>query len=218
MVARSFSQWAVYNQCPRKFKHRYTDKIATDYVTSPAAARGTEIHNSIEKLIKGEAETLHPEIEDMYGDFFRDLRDKYECHPEQRFAINTNWEECHWKDEDCLVRGFMDLVVDVAEDDCTVYEFKTGKEWDDHKFQKLLYGMVTLILKPKIKDVTVVGVYLDEGRNAAVTYRREMLGTYKWTWDRRFDMLLKDKVCAPNPSFLCKWCDFNKDKGGQCQF
>lgn len=219
MTAKSFTQWGTYNQCPRKYKYRYRDKVVvSDRVKSPAAERGTEIHNTIEALFKDETNVLHPEIEENYGEFFRSLRSTYDCEPEKRWAVNSAWEPCDYKDEDCLVRGFIDLFIRMDNTSVGVYEFKTGKEWDDHAAQKHLYGTVTLISEPDIKDVSVIGVYLDEQRNRTTVYRTEMLSTYKWMWDRRLAMLDKDDICAPNPSFLCKWCDYSKDKGGPCQF
>ena len=216
--ARSFTQWSMYDGCPRKFKYRYKDRIpVVQGVKSEAAIRGTRVHESIEHYFEDKRPDLDPEIHDNYFDFVEGLKDNYEYTAELKFAINKLWEPCDYKDENCLVRGFIDLVV-FPEGRLNAFEWKTGKEYDEHIHQKMLYGMVLLILYPDVKDATVTGVYLDQQMNRAVTYRREMLGTYKWMWDRRFSMMDNDEVCAPNPSFKCRWCDYSKANGGPCSF
>jgi hypothetical protein len=34
----------------------------------------------------------------------------------------------------------------------------------------------------------------------------------------RITAIEKDKIYAPNPSVLCKWCHFRKSNGGPCKW
>lgn len=218
-TAKSFTQWSTYDKCPRKYRYRYRDhlpRIVTD--KNEAAERGTRIHESVEDLFNVKREDVDEEIQDTYGEWLCSIRDAYEYKPEFRFALNREFEPCDYKDEDCIVRGFIDLVVFPDEDTVAAYEWKSGKEYPEHMHQKMLYGMSLLIAFPKTKEVKVTGVYFDQGMNRPIVYKREMLPTYKWMWLRRFDTMDADETCAPNPTYLCNWCDYSKDKGGPCSF
>ena len=227
--AKSFSKWATYDQCPRKYKYRYRDKVAvikTD--KNEAALRGTRVHNSVEELFKGTRPNVDEEIQDAYGEWLCSIRDAYECIPELKFALNAEFESCDFDAPDCLVRGYIDLVVkdgknsktgeDVETPSIHGYEWKTGKEYPEHMQQKMLYGMILLILFPLVQEVSVTGVYFDQGHNRKIVYKRGMLGTYKWQWLRKFEVMDKDTTCAPNPNFMCKWCDYSRASGGPCSF
>ncbi len=222
MTAKSFSKWATYDRCPRQYKYRYTDKVAVIRTEKgEAAQRGTRVHNSVEELFKGTRPNVDEEIQDAYGEWLCSIRDGYECIPELKFALNQEFEVCGYYADDCLVRGFIDLVVKPEIDgklSIAAYEWKTGKEWPEHLMQKMLYGMVLLVLFPQVDEVSVTGVYFDQGHNRKIVYKRAMLGTYKWQWLRKFETMDADKTCAPNPNFLCKWCDYSKAKGGPCSF
>ena len=217
MGARSFTQWSTYDKCPRQFKYRYKDKLPLPRrEKSEAAERGTRIHESVEHLFEGKREDVDPEIADMYQEWLLSIRGP-DVVPELRFALDQNFEKCDYKDENCLVRGFIDLVIPF-ETVVHSFEWKSGKIYPEHAHQKMLYGMVLLILYPKVKEVTVTGVYFDQGENQPVTYQRGMLGTYKWQWLRRFEVMESDEVCALNPNFMCRYCYYSKAKGGPCSF
>ena len=214
---KSYSKWGTYDQCPRKYKYRYNDRIPVLHTEkSEAAVRGTRVHDSVEHLFKGERTDVDEEIQD-YSEWLCSIKDSYDCIPEMRFALNNEFEACGYTDSDCLVRGFIDLVVK-PENAIVAYEWKTGKEYPEHMDQKMLYGMVLLVLFPMVDEVSVTGVYFDQGNNRKIIYKRAMLGTYKWMWLRRFETMDSDSVYAPNPSFLCRWCDYSKDRGGPCSF
>lgn len=219
-MPKSYSQWGMYNQCPRKYKYQYKDKLPAPYVPSPAAERGTRIHESVEHFMLGQRPDLDEEIDDMYRDFFTGLRDEHEFIPEWQWAIGPEWEVCSYDNPSGVVRGFTDLLLwpDSKKKSLHLYEFKTGQEYDDHIHQKLLYALAAFVHFPDVKDVTVTGLYFDKGFNRITTYRAEMLINYKWMWERRFKQMDNDEVCAPNPSFKCKWCAFSKAKGGPCAF
>lgn len=221
-MVKSFSKWSTYDQCPRKYKYRYKDRIPVIQTErNDAAQRGTRVHESVEHMLQGKREDVDEEIQEEFGEWLISLKN-FDNIPELKFAIDKEFEVCDYDSPDCLVRGFIDLVVMPEVDgvpSVAGFEWKTGKLYDSHLAQKMLYGMVLLILYPDVKTTSITGVYFDHPKhNKKIVYSRSMLGTYKWMWLRRFDTMDADNVCAPNPSFLCKWCDYSKGNGGPCSF
>jgi hypothetical protein len=206
----SYSKWSTYQQCPRKFKLGYVDKIPVDF-SSPAAVRGTEIHESIEDLLLEKREDLHPDIE-FYTQFFQDIRPLGPI-PEQAFCFDKDWEATDWDNPEAITRGFLDTHIPMEH---TVLEYKTGKEYKEHIHQRHLYGLAGLLLNPKAEEYSVINVYLDQRKNVESTYQRSGIAAYKAKWEKDFAEINTDTIFAPNPSFKCRWCQHERAKGGVC--
>lgn len=217
-MAYSFSRINTFRRCKAQYNFAYLEKIDIPFVPSPAMERGTIVHNSVEDFIKGLTEHLHPDIHKHYGQFFFGLRENYECMPEHRWALNWDWEVCGYDDEDCMVRGFMDLKLVPKDENLQVYEFKTGKMYKDHDSQKNLYGTAALIEHPEKEWVDVTGVYFDLKDSRKISYPRYMLKEYKGMWDRDIKEIEECENFIPEPQFGCRWCRFSKANGGPCAF
>jgi hypothetical protein len=162
--------------------------------------------------MEGKTEQLHDEIHARYGAFFLGLRNRG-MKPEVKWGLNAKWEACEFDDEDCMLRGVMDGVLEHH-----VYEFKTGKRYEEHFDQMTMYGMAQLIRHPDVDSVTVTNIYFDSGSNRQHTYSRDMLGNYMQGFYHKVMQVLNEKEYAPNPSYACRWCDFSRQKGGPCEF
>lgn len=217
----SYSKWNTFKQCPRKYKFQVVDGLPRS-PAGPAAQRGTEIHNSVEALLKGEGDELHPEIEQAYGDYFRYLRDNFECVPEMKFAFNRAFQVCEFDDPNALVRGIIDLAIIPSPDDDQVdfQEFKTGRMYDDHFDQRYLYGLYGLLKYPHCTKAQVTGVYFDQGKNIPHMTERHFLGEHILNWEKvRFGTMDKAHDTGEfeaRPNVHCRWCDFSHHKGGPC--
>jgi len=220
-MPHSYSSWSTFNKCPARYKYSYIEKVPVpEGEPHPAMARGTEIHDSIEQYVLGEQEYLHPDIHQKYGQWVFGLRESYECAPELRFAMTRNWKPTKWDAKNAWVRGFLDLKLE-SDEDLIVYEWKTGRMYDDHQDQRFLYGMVALQLFTGYSTATVHGVYFDQKRKDwpdPENYDRENLPFMQAEWTKRFTRLETEEVFPPNPTFLCKYCPFSTEAGGPCQF
>lgn len=216
-MPHSYSEYGTWKQCARKHHHSYNERRPRG-PQHPAAARGDAIHQSIDNYCLEQTEQLHPDIHEQYGQFIWNIRNDFTCKPEHKFAFDVNWKKVAYKSPKAWVRGKLDLLA-VAEDEVVIYEWKTGKVYDDHIQQRYLYGLVGLLLFPQIPEVEVQGVYFDQGDHPPVdTYHRDGLDFMKEEWSTRFRLIEEDEIHATNPSYLCKFCDFSKAKGGPCSF
>lgn len=215
----SYSKWATYQQCPAKFKYSYIDKLPRT-PPGPAAQRGNDIHNSVEQFMLGNNERLHDDIHSSFGQWLYSIRETTNTQPELKFTLDKDWNFInHNSKEDTYVTGFIDLCTDEEDDNVHIYEWKTGRVYDSHIEQRFLYGTIGLLLFPKCNSVTVHGVYFDQKKSPPPnTYHQETLDYSIETWDKRFSKVEQDEDYNPNPNFLCKYCDFSKDKGGPCPF
>lgn len=228
--AYSYSKIQTYKKCPAKFKFAYIDEIKMPKGESPAMARGSSIHASIEKFIKKESDLLDEEIRQAYTQYFFGLRESYKCFPEVKFALkggnlhydpkdyqNAVFEPCSWEDPGVVFRGFYDLKV-VWDGGVFIDEFKTGKPYEEHAEQRMAYGTVALIEHPEIETVDVRTIYLDKVQTVPVTYTRGMLVEYTGGLRRNIMGCENDTIFAPQPSFMCRYCEFSRQNGGPCQF
>ena len=211
----SYSGWKTWDTCAAKYKYSYIDKLPRG-PSHPAAARGTEIHGTIDKYLMGEVDEVHPEIKAKYGQWLQGLRDSdHELLPERKFAFTENWEETDFNDPDAAWRGLLDLLVHPVGE---TFEWKTGGIYDEHGLQAELYGLTTLLLYPNNSQVTITNVYLDKFKTKKRTYNRDDLPSLLAMWDHRREDLINDTLHSPNPGWYCRFCDFSKAQGGPCQF
>jgi hypothetical protein len=214
----SYSGWSTYDKCPAKYKYSYIDKLARSE-PGEAAQRGTKIHDSVEKFFQ-EGTPVSVEIRDTYQPWLESLAEEANCAPEWEWGVNDIWGHADFKDDNAAWRGFFDLkAVPLARgDELYVYEWKTGKIYDDHAHQSSLYAAVGLCLHPWASSVTVTNVYFDQGKNVERKTTRKELPAVIDIWNSRRQQVMNDDLMSPTPSFACRWCNFSKANGGPCRF
>ena len=221
MTAKSYSQVSLYEKCPRQWKLRYIDRFPVDREKSSAAARGTMIHESVEKFLLGEADEVHPEIAQWQG-WLQELRDEPDgVHAEFQFCLDEEWNPVPWDSEDGHIRGYIDTVyLEIDNNEGTVYEYKTGRKYPEHALQMELYSTVVLEMFEALEKVTAYPVYFDgkDTDSVPVEFTRDRQGTRKYLWSSRINRIDKDKYYAARPGMYCRWCDFSKSNGGPCEF
>jgi len=213
----SYSGITMYNNCPSSFKRKYilgeAQGAPATRETAPAMFRGTDLHEAVESLLKGEINQLPKEI-GMYNDFCVGLRTQGAL-PEVEFAFNEEWELVDFDDPTARIRGFLDAKL-CTEEQLIVYEWKTGKVYDEHVFQRNLYGLAALLMHPEHKKVRVITTYLDQKMNKETTYTSDMVKSYKWMWDRSINKTQPPQPYPMRPGWKCRWCSFSKRSGGKC--
>ena len=212
----SYSGESMYVNCPSSFNRKYNLKEVVKNPptreTAPAMFRGTDLHNSIEDFLLNKRNDLPKEIK-AYNDFCIGIR-TLGAVPELEFAFDANWESVKFDDPIAEIRGFMDAVLVGTE--LIVYEWKTGKRYDEHSKQRSLYGLAALLMNPDYQKVRVITVYLDQQDLDETTYHKHMLVTYKWMWGRRINGTKPPQIYPMRPSWKCRFCGFSKNQGGKC--
>ena len=72
---KSYTQWSVFSKCGAQYKYQYLERRPKPKRDESAAERGTNIHECVEAIIKGEADRFPEQFShlDHYVSFFQDL-------------------------------------------------------------------------------------------------------------------------------------------------
>lgn len=217
-MVHSYSKWLTWHQCPAKYNYSYNLKLPRTPI-GPAGQRGTDIHESVDNYILGKVDRMHNDIHKDWGAYIAPLT-QWECAPEEEWAVTKKWLPVPFNDEKAWARGKFDLR-HRNDTELHIKEWKTGKVYDEHAYQKHLYATVALVLFPAYNSVVVQGVYFDQPKKKQPQpeeHSRADLPIMKMTWQDRFKRLEQDKDFNPNPSFMCRYCDFSAAKQGPCRF
>jgi CRISPR/Cas system-associated exonuclease Cas4 (RecB family) len=210
----SYSAIKTYEQCPLKYKLGRIDKIPEP--SGEAANRGKQLHSEIETVLKGGLNLLSKEIQylsDKLDDWI-----KVKAQSEMEFAVTDKWEPVPFDDKSAMFRGIIDLFIKDEPTKATVLDFKSGKH-RDYTDQVSVYSTIILSTMPEIEEVQNVIEFIDLAKTDKYkTLTRKELPVLQIQLKNRISTIEKDKVFAPNPSMLCKWCHYRKSNGGPCKW
>ncbi len=216
----SFSQWETYNSCPAKWKFGSVLKLPRQ-PPGPAAARGLQIHASVEKYIEmGDPGVLHGAVNSRYIPVFDEIRnhENGDRHVEKKLGFDVDWAVSPPTAKTTACIAILDAVRFRNDGVVQVYEWKSGKPKDSHVDQRKLYAVAAAI-NWKAEKAEVTTYYLEDTEvPQKISASASGVEKLKKLWDERIAMMLRDEFCAPKPSFGCNWCDFSKKKGGPCRF
>lgn len=136
---------------------------------------------------------------------------------ELQLAVDRGWNSVPFDSPDAWWRGVLDYIL-VRTPVAHVYDWKTGKEYDDHYDQKQLYALGVFCTYPEVLEVRAVHVYLDTGRNTERVYSRYEVPSLRAQWEDRAGKALNATEFFPNPNYGCRWCGYSRSKGGPCRF
>ncbi len=150
----SASRLGVYEQCPRKFKYNYVDKIKVPFVPSIHLTRGKIIHHLLEfhnklslkesiakmkldEQIVGSPFYTKEVIKECIGvyqsfietDMAKELFGDLELGTELHLGLDYKLNPCDYFGKEVLFRGMLDrVVVDTASDVVKIIDWKSGKD------------------------------------------------------------------------------------------
>lgn len=222
---KSYSSWNSHRKCGFQYAANKVWKFETPpEPPSPALDRGNRLHDSVENFFLG-SDALDPDLQ-FYKQWMWNLRNDYNCLPEEKWAFRiedrTNWIPVDFDDPTASVRGLFDLrlIPKTEEDrDIDIFEWKSGKKYDDHKFQRRLYKTASSVLNPD-HNTQVTTVYFDQKQNvpSQVPYKAgEPNNIALGEWAGMFELMDMPGTYVPNPGFHCRWCPHSRYKGGKCR-
>lgn len=211
----SLSSWGTYEGCAFRYKLKYIDGLKEARSENTAASRGVDIHKDIENFLTTEFFTL-PENLRLYEDFLKNLR-RMGAFTELKIGVDQNWSPVDWEHLDVWCRAVLDCLA-LLTPNAKVYDWKSGKEYDDHYEQKELYSILAFAAYPEIEEVEAIHVYVDLGKNTTRTYTRSQAEGLRQRWVDRVAKIENEKAFIPKPSWKCRSCGFSKAKGGPCRF
>jgi CRISPR/Cas system-associated exonuclease Cas4 (RecB family) len=213
-VSYSYSAIKLYEQCPLKYKLTRIDHLVEP--SGDAANRGKTIHAEIEAILKGGLNLLSDDIKHLEEKLSNWI--KVNGQSELPVGINDKWEPVDFDAEDVMFRGIIDLFIKEESGRATVLDFKTGKH-RDYSDQVSVYSTVILSTMPDVDTVENVIEFIDLAKTDKYKpITRSDLPRLQLQLKGRITAIEKDKIYAPNPSVLCKWCHFRKSNGGPCKW
>jgi CRISPR/Cas system-associated exonuclease Cas4 (RecB family) len=203
----------MHEQCARKYKFIKIDKLQDK--SGDAANRGKMIHEEIEAILKGGLLMLSSDI--VYLDDKITNWLKLKAASEMTIAVDKDWNPVLYNDPNAMFRGVIDLYLENGPE-ATIIDFKTGKH-RDYSDQVSVYAALVMSCKPEIEYVKTAIEFLDLAKTDEYKLiTRADLPTLQVQLRRRLNTVEKDKIFAPNPSFLCNYCAFSKKVGGPCKW
>ena len=211
----SYSRWQTYTQCPFKAKCAYIDKLPQP--DSPALAKGNMVHAAAEDYINKKRKDVIPELKQ----FSVELKGFRKKPPfvELQWAFTNKWEPTGWFDKDCWCRVKTDIMwANEKAREGFIVDWKTGKQYPEHKDQLGLYALGGFIIIPELLRIRAADWYCDTGVKVPEDFIAGEAKPLKQLWNKRVEPMLHDEKFVPKPNRFCGWCPFRKAVGGPCSF
>lgn len=208
----SYSSLKTFYDCPYKFKAQYIDgnwaprKQATD--------RGTELHNLLEQFFKGSPYPSSVKELKPWQRFMEALSVKPN-EAEGEAAVDGAWNRVPYKSKEAVYRGKWDLKVDEQEGILDIFDWKSGKIYDDHADQGLTY----CAMNPGYTTYRTHFVYLDQPTVViSNTYDADFIESERKELSEKIELIRSTTIFLPNPGRpRCNWCHLSWRKGGECR-
>ena len=210
LLPASYSRLSKYERCPAQANYAYT--LKRPYVQGSAAARGSAAHTTMEDYLTKKTGNLHDAVA-AYQHIFDELRE-HDPAVEVEFAVTKSWDIAPW--DKCWLRGGVDAMY-IRGLTAELYEWKTGKMYDDHDEQRRLYFLLVAAHYPGIQEFRIRSYYFDLGRMKTLEATRDQLDPIREDFNARITIMSNDDIFAPRPGYYCGWCDYSRQKGGPCR-
>ena len=218
----SYSALKVYEECPYRTYLGRVKKIKEP--TSPAAQRGTDIHQEAEDYVCGKLGEM-PQTLKKFEDQFDQLRKLYadaKVELEGEWGFDLDWSPVGWMQPDTWARIKLDALVLEDEQSCRVIDYKTGKKFGNeipHSQQCLLYAIGTFFRYPHIEFAQTELWYLDKGETTIKQFTRpEAMAFAPGFYHRAIAMTTATKYEPKPSSHNCRWCHYKKGDEPACEW
>lgn len=215
--AWSFSRYARYTTCPLQFKLQYIDKLGAQ--TSKAMVNGDKVHKAVESYVTGK----WPELPDAakyppHMALMREVRQHDDKVVEQEWAFTARWEPTGWFAKDCWFRQKLDVAVLYEDMVVEGIDWKTGKKYDDGLEQIELQALSIFRHFKPATHVLMRLSYLDSGDDVYAEFPKADEDALMRKWEAKAAPMFADTEFLPRPNDKCHFCEFSRNKGGQCRF
>ena len=239
--AVSFSRLDVYETCPKRAQLQYCKRIPEPQRGPPHKRcpksmvtgeyewhndRGTRMHDSMDKYIRGIRKDYDPELKclDIEMTNARVAFEQGIVQTEQMWCYKGDWEPTVWNDWDNINMRVKTDIFWVMEGtlkepiEACVVDLKSGKIFGNegkHAQQLQLYALGAFKKFPTLDKVYAEIWYADHDKIKPVEYtRRQSLG-FQPDWDERCETTKSDVIFESRPSDgNCRWCPYKAEEDG----
>jgi len=222
LKAWSYSALKVFEECAYRSYIQKVKKIQEP--SSPAAERGTQIHQQAEDYVNGTLGEFPDTLAKFKSDFeqLREMFADAKVELEGDWGFNLDWNPCGWMEKETWARIKLDALVHEDEQSARVIDYKTGKKFGNeigHSQQALLYAIATFFRYPHIEFVQTELWYLDLGEKTTKQYTREQAMQFAPGYHRRAIIMTTCDDFTPTPSKnACRWCAYGKGEHPECNW
>ena len=220
--AWSYSALKVYEECPYRSFIQRVKRIKEP--SSPAADRGTAIHQQAEDFVKGELGEM-PDTLKKFHDEFDQLRALFadaKVELEGEWGFSLDWEPVGWMAPLTWARIKLDALVHEDEQSARVIDYKTGKKYGNeiqHSQQCLLYAIATFFRYPHLQFVQTELWYLDHGETTTKSFTRDQAMHFAPGFHQRAIAMTTAEDFPPTPSKnACRWCSYKQGEYPECKW
>lgn len=218
----SYSAWALYTECPYKFK--LTKLEGREDKPSKALLDGRKKHKAIEDFLKQPASQPFPVCATRFSNLLYALAQHPKLIVEQKWAFDRNWRESgYFKDNNTWLRSVIDAGVIYEDHSVEAIDWKSGKKYGSNSDQVELFALTIMMRYPQTTHVTTRLAYIDD---VVPLSESEVIAEHKVSdreklrdkWQKAVVPMFTDTTFAPRPNDKCGWCNFSRSKGGPCRF
>lgn len=233
----SASRISSWNQCHRRFKYSYIDKVPREPMDDTPLKKGFCTHLFLEnhtakftkeKLLKeikkeGIPDDIVEESKRIYKDFIDSQLGKkvfsyFPLGAELEVGLkieNGNIATCDFLDPDCLFRGKIDYVcVDKETNKVMVIDWKTGKDHSAGKWaqkpDQLIYYAAWYFHNFPVDEIELMYIFVEHGTRSSYVMTRKDLNKYIKFLLKNIKNIETDTAFKKNISVLCDWCPYKK--------
>lgn len=203
----SYSKLSTYNQCPRKYKFNYIDKIKVDDLT--CLIKGRKLHKELENINKDNFEHSSPLIKSFLNnnlDIKEQLFNK-NIKKEFRFGLDKNFKPCKYSSK-AFYGGIIDLIY--IDNILTLVDYKTGN-YKDAKYQdfyQLMSYSLFFFNHQNINKIKLRYCYIEHNlENNLIISKQSTNSTKEWIVNT-VNNIEHDKNFECKYSVLCNYCQF----------
>lgn len=231
LIKLSASAIKTYESCKRKYWYSYIDKRKLPRKNWPHLVLGNFVHKVLEDFHNALLENPDLEWRPLMSECANQAKKTYKLDKESRGKatemiesylqylerigmpnVLANEESFNFKlSDDVLVRGYIDRV-DIQDDGTYhVVDYKTGKSKYLDEFQVTLYAL-HIQNKTGEELEQIIGSYQILSEDSSLkTYKigQKELKATKNKILKIADDISTEESWEPNPTFLCKFCDFS---------
>ena len=208
-LVHSFTALTTFERCPKQFGHRYILKDLPREEPSPAMAEGNEVHDALEKRIKGSPLPEKRQSLERYARVF----DGAPVEAEMKVAVTRAGNATGFFADDAWFRGKIDVVV-ILPPRAFITDWKTGKKREDPD-ELEIFAVLLQAARPEVHEITGRYVWLkggDVGKSHVLT---DTATKWQQLKERtaQVERAVETRFFPPREHALCGWCPV-KD----CQF
>jgi len=210
----SFSKLNCHEQCNRRFKYQYVDKIKQEDCNRTALVKGGAVHSILEHYPNPSNHKRASAYQALVNVFAESkLGQKYLTHEsvrEIKFGMTGELEECGYFIKECMFRGSVDFVA-LIDGVLHLNDWKTGKlkEQRYQNYDQLTFYAVYFFKKyPNINKIRISYVYVEHDTENDIMLERKYLENYIDCLMEPIQRTEADKQYKKCPSRLCDWCPY----------